>query len=65
MHKRKQQEDEHSYMEDEMQEAQRKLDERRALADEDVRASVRKTRIATPGVRAPGTPRHTPKRFGL
>ncbi len=49
-----------------MSEALLAMNEKEALKESERKASMSvKIRIATPGVKAPGTPRHTPKRFGL
>ena len=60
--KRKQQEDEQGYMEQEMQDAMKKLEERKAQQEEQVRATLKNKRVATPGA---ATPKFTPRRFGL
>ncbi len=49
-----------------MQEAMKKIEERKSFQDEQFKASLRNSRIATPGAtRTPGTPKYTPRRFGL
>jgi hypothetical protein len=53
-------------MEDEMHAAMKQLEARKLEREEEIKASMKKTRIATPGVQpTPGTPKYTPRRFGL
>ena len=60
MQKRKEQDDEAGYMEDEMQEALKKIEERKAQQDATFKASLKNRRIATPGsTRDVGSPRPT------
>ena len=67
MQKRLEQDAEKGHMETEMQQALELMKKREAEKEEErkLKSSV-KVRIATPGARIePGTPKHTPKRFGL
>ncbi len=53
-------------MEDEMAQAMQQIAARNKEKEEEVKASMKKTRIATPGaLPVPGTPKQTPRRFGL
>ena len=53
------------HMEDEMAQAQRAIESREAQREKVLKAKKKRTPIATPGTREPGTPRATPKRFGI
>ena len=47
--KRKQNDDEQGYMEDEMQEATKKMDDRKRDQEEQFKSSIKGARISTPG----------------
>jgi pre-mRNA-splicing factor ATP-dependent RNA helicase DHX38/PRP16 len=64
--KRLEQEQEKGHMEKEMNEALMAMQERDAIKEAQRKLhGSSKIRIATPGAKVPGTPKHTPKRFGL
>jgi len=64
--RRQQKEKESKHMEAEMQEAMQSMKERQAMAEASVKKQQGQNRIDTPGARRePGTPRYTPKRFGM
>ncbi len=64
--RRKEQAEETAHMEKEMQEALAAMKDREAQEEASRKAGLRVIRIATPGApREPGTPRQTPRRFGI
>lgn len=66
MRRRKEQAEETKHMEKEMEEALQSMRQREEHEEAARRSAVRSTRIATPGTRRdPGTPRVTPRRFGI